>query len=338
MAVDKNNPGNGGAHVQFQGRVVDRNDPENLGRVRIRALGYHTDDTELLPTDALPWSTVIYPPSPTPAITPPRIGDWVVGHFTDGVNAQNPTVTGLMPTKGGGGYADDLGDDGPSPLADRPSPAVANVPGPDGVGNVQVPEPAAPTTGAGTPGAATGAMPPGVANAAADAKTGIPDGAGGTIDEPASSYAAVYPYNQATVSESGHSVEIDDSPGAERVDVRHRTGTGMEFNPGGDMNVKVVNNKNEFITGNLNQSITGGQILSIGQGLNVQTSGGAGVILFVDGGGGIDITVTGGDVKINVTGNVDLNATGNITQKCDGAMTLESTGPMVLKGSTIDLN
>jgi hypothetical protein len=338
MPIEKSNQGNGGPLVQFRARVVDRNDPENLGRVRIRALGFHTDDVEQLPNEALPWSTVIYPPSPTPTITPPRIGDWVVGHFNDGPMAQQPTVTGVQPTQGGGGYADDLGDDGPSPLADRPSPAVANEAGPAGIGNTQTPEDAVNTTGAGTPGAATGTKPAGIANAEADAKTGIPDGAGGTFDEPPSSYAAVYPYNQAQVSESGHSVEIDDTPGAERVDVRHRTGSGMEFNPGGDMNVKVINNKSEFITGNLNQSITGGQILSIGQGMNVQTSGGAGVILMVDGGGGIDITVTGGDVKINVTGNVDLKATGNITQKCDGAMTLESTGPMVLKGSTVDIN
>lgn len=338
MPIEKSNQGNGQPQVQFRARVVDRNDPMGLGRVRIRALGFHTDDVEQLPTDALPWSTVVYPPSATPVISPPGIGDWVVGHFSDGQNAQQPMVTGMTPTQGGGGYADDLGDDGPSPLASRPSPAVSNSAGPDGVGTTQTSEPAAAATGAGTPGAATGAKPPGIANAEADAKTGIPDGAGGTMDEPTSSYAAVYPYNQAQVSESGHSLEIDDTPGAERVDVRHRTGSGMEFNPGGDMNVKVINNKNEFITGNLIQSVTGGQILSVGQGLNVQTSGGSGVILMVDGGGGIDITVTGGDVKINVTGNVDVEATGNITQKCAGSMTLESAGPMVLKAPTIDLN
>jgi hypothetical protein len=280
----------------------------------------------------------MYGSSPTPSINPPRIGDWVIGFFQDGENAQQPIVLGVMPTKGVGGFADDAGDDGPEPLADRPSPGVVNVPGPGGVGNTQVPAPAVVHTSAGTPGATTGAPPAGVANATADAKTGIPDGAGGTIDEPASSYASVYPYNKATVSESGHSMELDDSPGAERVDLRHRTGTGVEMNPGGDMNIKTINNANWFITGNFVRSTTGGEIISIGQGLNLQTSGGAGIIAMVDGGGGIDLTVTGGNVKINVTGNVDLEATGNITQKCAGAMTLESTGPMVIKGSTIDLN
>lgn len=337
MPIANDIPGRG-SFVWWIGRVADRADPESLGRVRVRCLGWHTDDVELLPNDALPWATVMYASSPNPQINPPRIGDWVIGFFQDGENAQQPTVLGVMPTKGVGGFADDLADDGPEPLSARPSPAVANVPGPGGVGNTQVPAPAVALTAAGTPGATTGTPPLGIANATADQKTGIPDGAGGTVDEPASSFAPVYPYNKAIVSESGHSSELDDTPGAERVDMRHRTGTGIEMNPGGDMNIKTINNANWFITGNFVRSTTGGEIISIGQGLNLQTSGGAGIIAMVDGGGGIDLTVTGGDVKINVTGNVDLNATGNITQKCDGAMTLQSTGPMVIKGSTIDLN
>ena len=329
MPIASDIPGRG-SFVWWIGRVADRADPESLGRVRVRCLGWHTDDVELLPNDALPWATVMYASSPNPQINPPRIGDWVIGFFQDGENAQQPTVLGVMPTKGVGGFADDLADDGPEPLADRPSPGVANVPGPGGSGHTQVPAPAVPLTAAGTPGASTGTPPLGIANATADQKTGIPDGAGGTFDEPASSFAPVYPYNKAIVSESGHSTELDDTPGAERVDVRHRTGTGVEMNPGGDMNVKVINDKNEFITGNLNESITGGQILSIGQGLNVQTSGGAGVILFVDGGGGIDVTVTGGDVKLTVTGNVSTTCTGNYS--------IEAAGNVSIKGAKIDLN
>ena len=35
----------------FIGVVEDRNDPERLGRVRVRALGYHTEDKTKIPTD-----------------------------------------------------------------------------------------------------------------------------------------------------------------------------------------------------------------------------------------------------------------------------------------------
>ena len=34
----------------FVGVVEDRNDPERLGRVRVRALGYHTEDEPKIPT------------------------------------------------------------------------------------------------------------------------------------------------------------------------------------------------------------------------------------------------------------------------------------------------
>ena len=45
----------------FMGVVEDRNDPLNLGRVRVRCFGIHTDNKELIPTDALPWATPIMP-------------------------------------------------------------------------------------------------------------------------------------------------------------------------------------------------------------------------------------------------------------------------------------
>ena len=42
--------------VWFTGVVEDRDDPEKLGRVRVRAVGYHTDNLDEIPTKDLPWS------------------------------------------------------------------------------------------------------------------------------------------------------------------------------------------------------------------------------------------------------------------------------------------
>ena len=39
----------------FIGVVEDRNDPLQLGRVRVRCYGWHTDDKNQIPTEALPW-------------------------------------------------------------------------------------------------------------------------------------------------------------------------------------------------------------------------------------------------------------------------------------------
>ena len=44
--------------IWFIGVVEDRNDPLELGRVRVRCLGYHTDDLSAIPTSSLPWAHV----------------------------------------------------------------------------------------------------------------------------------------------------------------------------------------------------------------------------------------------------------------------------------------
>ncbi len=45
----------------FVGVVEDRNDPEQLGRVRVRCLGWHTEDLTTMPTGDLPWAHVMHP-------------------------------------------------------------------------------------------------------------------------------------------------------------------------------------------------------------------------------------------------------------------------------------
>ena len=42
--------------VWFLGVVEDRNDPIQLGRVRVRCFGFHTDDKDKIPTNMLPWA------------------------------------------------------------------------------------------------------------------------------------------------------------------------------------------------------------------------------------------------------------------------------------------
>ena len=87
----------------FVGCVEDRNDPERLGRVRVRCLGYHTEDKSKIPTEDLPWASVMMPvttPSmnglgETPSFLTP--GSWVIGFFTDAQTMQEPIVMGTLP-------------------------------------------------------------------------------------------------------------------------------------------------------------------------------------------------------------------------------------------------
>ena len=67
--------------------------------------------------------------------------------------------------------------------------------------------------------------------------------------EPESPYAAQYPYNHVYESESGHVIEIDDTPGAERLHWFHRSGTFREIHPDGKQVNKVKNDEYNFIVG-----------------------------------------------------------------------------------------
>jgi len=95
----------GNKFVWWTGVVEDREDPEKLGRCRVRIFGYHTDDTSLLPTSDLPWAIPIQ--STTSAATsgvghtPVGIvpGAWVVGWFLDGEEAQRPLIIGTIAGK-----------------------------------------------------------------------------------------------------------------------------------------------------------------------------------------------------------------------------------------------
>jgi phage baseplate assembly protein gpV len=85
------------------------------------------------------------------------------------------------------------------------------------------------------------------------------------VSEPETKYAAVYPYNKVTESESGHVVEVDDTKGAERISVRHRSGSFYEIYPDGGQVVKIkgknyeltLDDKNIHIEGDLNINVDG---------------------------------------------------------------------------------
>jgi hypothetical protein len=76
----------------------------------------------------------------------------------------------------------------------------------------------------------------------------------------------LYPYNNVTQTECGHSFEMDDTPTRERIRVQHgKSLTFFEMHPNGDHVHKVfgtdyeivIQNKNVLIKGNLNVTING---------------------------------------------------------------------------------
>ncbi|SVC11114.1 uncharacterized protein METZ01_LOCUS263968, partial [marine metagenome] len=99
-------------------------------------------------------------------------------------------------------------------------------------------------------------------------------------DEPSSKYNSKYPYNTVNESESGHVTEIDDTPGAERLVRRHRTGTFEEIYPDGSRVVKVVKKDYEMVLSEKNLHIakkgkddTGDFNITVDGDLNIKVGG-----------------------------------------------------------------
>jgi hypothetical protein len=111
--------------------------------------------------------------------------------------------------------------------------------------------------------------------------------AGGNWSEPASPYAAQYPHNHARQTASGHVEEWDDTPGAERVHIFHRSGSFVEMHPDGkvvyksmshgyqismgDHNVKVKGDCNFSVDGNATIHSKGEVHIQGDKGINLQT-------------------------------------------------------------------
>ena len=110
---------------------------------------------------------------------------------------------------------------------------------------------------------------------------------GGNWSEPASPYAAQYPFNSARQTASGHVEEWDDTPGAERVHIFHRSGSFIEMHPDGkvvyksmshgyqismgDYDVKVKGDCNFSVDGNATIHSKGEVHLQGDEGINIQT-------------------------------------------------------------------
>lgn len=150
----------------WMGVVEDRDDPLKLGRVRVRILGYHLDNKQVLPTDDLPWAMPLQPI--TSAATSgvgssplgPVAGTWVMGFFVDGKDCQQPMIMGTIagmpdPRAACMQQKSDQNKSAPGVLKDSSGNTVT-----DGSGNpIQTPQ--SPTNANTTPSQAiTGTLPP----------------------------------------------------------------------------------------------------------------------------------------------------------------------------------
>jgi hypothetical protein len=126
-----------------------------------------------------------------------------------------------------------------------------------------------------------------------------------SISEPVTQFNAKYPFNKVTVTESGHIIEYDDTPGHERVHIYHRSGTFIELYPDGKMVTKVRDNNTLVVNADNNTIVLGSSNTNIEENKN-ETIGGT-LTVNIIGDANLDI---GGNLKVNIGGNMDVTAGG----------------------------
>jgi hypothetical protein len=138
-------------------------------------------------------------------------------------------------------------------------------------------------------------------------------------------YGAEYPYNHVHESESGHLIEIDDTPGKERLHRYHRTGTYEEIGALGQRIVKVVNENYHMGLNNDYTAIMGNKYENIAGKLDIVSGD-----YFHTSSGAVDMRGT--------SFNFDIGGAGNISVNPEGITLNAGTGTMILAGQRLEKN
>lgn len=321
----------------FVGVVESRDDPQMIGRVKIRIFGLHDKNKTVndttgrgISTEDLPWA---HPVNTIHSGTMSGIGETphqlvegchVVGVSLDGDYYNNllvlGTINGIHEEKPSSskGFSDPNSE---YPLDDRlKEPDTNRLARNEKIDKTIVKK-----------------KKDGI-------DTGVPtaNGAGpGTWDEPETPYSAKYTKNHVYETESGHFQEFDDTEGAERLHRYHTTGTFEETHPDGSVVTKVVkdnfqitvSNDNIHIQGNQNITVDGNSTFYVQGNEDTQTDGNRTEHVL-----GTETRDVDKDQTENFGANVTINVTGNVTENINGNKDITCGGNFTVQAATINLN
>jgi len=325
----------------FVGVVEDRQDPQTLGRLRVRCLGYHTEGLDKLKTEDLPWAHVMNPitsatvsglgQSPLGAVE----GSWVVGFFQDGSDAQQPIIIGTLP-----GVPSELPDTGSKRgFQDAVNGAYPKYNETDdnrlSVNDKDLPHSTLTIRKADrTVGIGRADFNPVDITRANKGPLALSGDDGTAFDEPETPYAAQYPHNHVYESEAGHIREMDDTPTKERIHERHSSGSGYEIHPDGSKVTRVKNDNYTIVTGNDFTHIQGTQRHTTDEGvrIRVNASGTEGNNYNIEVGAGSSVNVEVNKGNINLTtlspdvGDININASRDLNMQVGRNINMQVLG------------
>lgn len=309
--LDKNFLGLDG-FVWFFGVVEDRQDPLGLGRVKVRCYGWHSESLVDIPTENLPWATMSHSTN-NRSFSTPREADLVFGFFADGRSGQIPIIIGIVPgyftnpPNTGAGFNDlrsqatlkispkkpvsrEYKTDGSGIVIKEANTANSSVveslrhPNSDEQGNSAI---SAVTRYGNLDNTVIAARKK---NLDKDIQT-----AGGLQwSEPYPAYNALYPYNNATETESGHVFELDDTPKSERINITHRSGSYTEWFPSGSKVEKVTKSNYSIVMADDHVHVMGKVLITVDSDAYIKVLG--------------DVKLeVGNDLEANVSGSMNLS-------------------------------
>jgi len=163
---------------------------------------------------------------------------------------------------------------------------------------------------------------------------------GAEIKEPESGYDAEYPYNRVIETPSGIIIELDSTPGGERIHIYHPLNSFVEIQADGSKVSKTSGNefditledKHLYVGGLLTLKVDGDASIEVEGDLQLKCNGSADVtlgddsVITAEG----DLLIDGdGDVLISSTGNIEVQATGDVDIEAGGDVNIESTAGSV---------
>ena len=243
----------------FIGMVEGNNDETHEGRVRVRAFGVHGTNEEIATTD-LPWA-MCAAGNYDPNNPPPSLGSYVYGMFLDGKMAQHPIILGLLP--GMYNTVSDPTKDGEGVIPEKNGDLLARGYNPNDF-----------NAGGGPDRLARGELLnetyllQQAANRTHDQKIADMDE---TWSEPPPAYAAKYPFNRV-IKSGRHSIELDDSPGAERIMIHHDSGAYIQIDSKGTVSEKAAADRYEINIGTKHES-SGHSVVTVNGNAHVYVKG-----------------------------------------------------------------
>lgn len=221
--------------------IVENNDDRTFqGRVQVRAFGLHGTHEQIATAD-LPWAICVSghydPNSPVPPLN-----SFVFGMFLDGDEAQHPMILGMVPTQ----YVEEMNpnEDGYGVIPLKDGDILAKGFTPEDIGEHQSSKLRRAQDIEKTFHQQVST------NAVQNQKIADMEE---TWSQPPSAYSAVYPYNRV-IETARHTIELDDTPGGERIMIHHKSGAFIQIDAMGTVTERAEGDRYEINIGTKHES------------------------------------------------------------------------------------